>query len=65
MFYYRVTHFFITRKPEHFHGFDIGIYDSIEKAHAAIELLKTKPGFSFVPMHLKFEGSFASSGLVF
>ena len=53
MFYYRVTHFFITRKPEHFHGFDIGIYDSIEKAYAAIELLKTKPGFCLRPNAFK------------
>ena len=49
MIYYRLTHFFITRQPDHFHGFDIGIYDSKEKAQAALELLKTKPGFCLRP----------------
>jgi len=49
MFYYRLMHFFITKKPDHFHGFDIGIYDKREKAVAAIETLKTKPGFSLRP----------------
>ena len=49
MFYYRLTHFFITKKPEHFHAFDIGIYDTKEKALAALEELKAKPGFSLRP----------------
>jgi hypothetical protein len=47
--YYRLTHFFITAKQDHFHYFDIGIYDSKEKAQAALELLKTKPGFCLRP----------------
>lgn len=49
MIYYRLTHFFITRQPEHFHWFTIGIYDSKEKAQAALDLLKTKPGFFLRP----------------
>jgi hypothetical protein len=49
MFYYRLTHFFITRQPEHFHCFDIGIYDSKEKAEAAHFKVKDKPGFSLRP----------------
>lgn len=49
MFYYRLTHFFITRQPEHFHWFDIGIYESKEKAQAALEQLKTQPGFCLRP----------------
>ena len=49
MVYYKLTHFFITRQPEHFHYFPIGIYDSREKALAALEDLKTKPGFRLRP----------------
>ena len=49
MIYYRLTHFFITRQPDHFHGFDIGIYDSKEKTQAALEYLRTKPGFCLRP----------------
>ena len=49
MICHRLTHFFITRQAEHFHYFDIGIYDSKEKAQAALELLKTKPGFCLRP----------------
>ncbi len=49
MFYYRLTHFFITRQPEHFHWFDIGIYESKEKAQATLAHLKTQPGFSLRP----------------
>ena len=49
MIYYRLTHFFITAKPDHFHHFDIGIYDSKEKANDALNQLKDKPGFSLRP----------------
>ena len=49
MIYYRLTHFFVTRQPEHFHHFDIGIYDSKENAQAALAQLKTKPGFCLHP----------------
>ena len=49
MIYYKLTHFFITRKPDHFHGFDIGIYDTKEKAIAAMESVTTKPGFCLRP----------------
>ena len=49
MIYYRLTHFFITRQADHFHYFDIGIYDSKENAQAAMDLLKKKPGFCLHP----------------
>ena len=49
MICYKLTHFFITKEPDHFHGFDIGIYDSKEKAQAAMELLLEKPGFCLRP----------------
>ena len=45
MICYHLTHFFITRQHDHFHGFDIGIYDSKEKAEAALAEVKDKPGF--------------------
>lgn len=48
MICYRLTHFFITRQADHFHHFDIGIYES-KKAQAALDLLKTKPGFCLRP----------------
>ena len=42
MIYYKVFHFFITKQKEHFHFFNIGIYDSLKNANDAIEkLLKT------------------------
>lgn len=43
--YYKVKCFYITKEPDHFHGFDIGIFDSIEKAQQIVEKLKDKPGF--------------------
>jgi len=49
MICYRLTHFFITCKADHFHYFNIGIYESKEKAQAALELLKSKPGFCLRP----------------
>ena len=49
MIYYHLTHFFITRQPDHFHLFDIGTYDSKEKACEALSRLKTKPGFCLRP----------------
>jgi hypothetical protein len=41
--------FFITAKPDHFHYFYIGIYDSKETANDALNQLKDKPGFSLRP----------------
>ena len=49
MLYYKLIHFFITKQPDHFHYFHIGIYDTKEKALAALEGLKYKPGFSLRP----------------
>ena len=49
MICYRLTHFFITKQADPFHGFDIGIYDSREKAEAALAQLKDKPGFCLRP----------------
>jgi len=43
--YYKVYCFYITKEPEHFHGFDIGIFDSREKAEQAVEQIKDRPGF--------------------
>lgn len=43
--YYQVKCFFITKKPEYFHSFDIGIFDTMEKAQNAVELVKEKSGF--------------------
>ncbi len=49
MIYYRLTHFFITKQADHLHGFDIGIFDSEEKAKAALASVKDKPGFCLRP----------------
>lgn len=49
MIYYKVFYFFITNPKEHFHFFNIGIYDSLKRANEAIEELKTKPGFYLRP----------------
>ncbi len=49
MFYYRLTHFFITKQPDHFHSFGIGIYDSKEKAESALAEVRDKPGFALRP----------------
>ncbi len=49
MIYYKVIHFFITKQKEHFHCFNIGIYESYKKAEEAIKDLKTKQGFSLRP----------------
>ena len=43
--YYKVYCFYVTKEPEHFHGFDIGIFDSREKAEQAVEQIKDRPGF--------------------
>lgn len=43
--YYQVKCFYITKEPDHFHCFDIGIFDSAEKAQLAVEKVKDKPGF--------------------
>ena len=56
MICYRLTHFFITRKADHFHYFRIGIYESKEKAQEALELLKSKPGFCLRPNAFKIRG---------
>ena len=47
--YYRVFHIFFTKQAEHIHFFDIGIYDSKEKAMGVIEEMRTKEGFSLRP----------------
>ena len=47
--YYRVFHLFFTKQADHIHCFDIGIYDSKEKAISTIELMRTKEGFSLRP----------------
>ena len=49
MVYYKLTHFFITKQPDHFHYFTIGIYDTKEKALAALNSLKNQPGFCLHP----------------
>lgn len=49
MLCYRLIHFFLTPKPDHVHFFDIGIYDSREKAQQARSQLKDKPGFRLRP----------------
>ena len=49
MIYYKVFHFFITKQKEHFHFFNIGVYDSYQKASKAVEELKTKQGFLLRP----------------
>ncbi len=49
MFCFRLIHLFFTLQAEHIHCFDIGIYDSREKACAARELLKDKEGFCLRP----------------
>lgn len=43
--YYKVYCFYVTKEPEHFHAFDIGIFDTIEKARQAVEQIEDKPGF--------------------
>ena len=53
MICYRLTHFFIMCKADHFRYFDIGIYESKEKALGALELLKSKPGFCLRPNAFK------------
>jgi len=49
MKYYRVIHFFVTKKPDYFHYFDIGIYDSKKKAIRTVKRLKTQEGFCIRP----------------
>ena len=49
MIYYKVIHLFFTKKPEHIHYFDIGIYNSKHLAKSAIETLKAKDGFNLRP----------------
>ena len=43
--YYKVHCFFITKESEHLHSFNIGVFDSKEKAENAVEKIKNKPGF--------------------
>lgn len=47
--YYRVIHFFVTKKPEHLHYFDIGIYDSRKKAVKTVLRLRKQEGFCLRP----------------
>ncbi len=47
--YYKVIHFFITKQAEHFHYFNIGMYDSKEKALDVVKKLQVKEGFSLRP----------------
>ena len=49
MVYYKLTHFFITKQPDYFHRFPIGIYDSRAKALTALDCVKSKPGFCLRP----------------
>ncbi len=49
MFYYKVIHLFFTKRAEHVHCFDIGIYDSKKTAKDAIDNLKVKEGFKLRP----------------
>lgn len=43
--YYKVSCFYITKQPDHFHSFRIGIFDSKERAEKVVETLKEKTGF--------------------
>lgn len=43
--YYKVTCFYITKDPDHNHRFDIGIFDSRDKAEQAVCTVSGKPGF--------------------
>ena len=43
--YYQVKCFYVTKSPEHFHYFDIGVFDSFEKAQQAVNTIESKPGF--------------------
>ncbi len=47
--YYKVVHLFFTRQADHIHCFEIGVYDSKEKAMDAIDVLKSKEGFRLRP----------------
>ena len=58
MICYRLTHFFITKQPDHFHFFHIGIYDSKEKAEAALSKVKDSPGFSLRPHAFRIRKAF-------
>ena len=49
MIYYKIIYFFITKKPEHFHYFDIGIFDTKWQALNVVKELKTKEGFCLRP----------------
>ena len=44
-FYYKVSCFYITKQPDHFHSFHIGIFDFRERAEKVVETIKEKPGF--------------------
>ena len=59
MTYYRLTHFFITKRAKHFHFFPIGIYGSKSKAGSALAELMDKPGFACDPMLFGFVRFFA------
>lgn len=43
--YYKVDCFYITKKPDHIHAFNIGIFESRERAQQAVEKIQDKPGF--------------------
>lgn len=44
-FYYKVSCVYFTKKPDHFHGFRIGIFDTKDRAEAVVATIKEKPGF--------------------
>lgn len=46
-----IEKFFVlfTKQPDHIPSFDIGIYDSTEKALSAVDELKVKEGFCLRP----------------
>ena len=44
-FYYKASCFYITKQPDHFHEFHIGIFDTKERAENVAETIKEKPGF--------------------
>lgn len=44
-FYYKVYCFYITKQPDHFRSFYIGLFYSKERAEKVVETIKEKPGF--------------------
>ena len=47
--YYRLYHFYFRKTRDHFNFKKIGIYDSIEKADAAKQMLQQQEGFEEYP----------------